>query len=402
MKTLGRLTAVLVSCVGVAGLAAVAAGQVEQGPWSPRPPTRVPVSRVPEAVQYPINDRRALPPRPPLPEIEDAAVAAVVGRLSGSFRAGAVGDQPGVDFHMARVDVDGADAAVYFEVARSDKPGAPFRQGIYLVARVDGELRLRVMEFNGLPTFPDSVVGLWLWPERFPAMGLRFLKPVMDLVVKQEGDGFTAATKGRVPARQAAGGAEGGAVAWEVESTLAVRGDSLLVTDKLFDKAGQALPGWSGTAREFKRFKPESRARMVDGCLLLIDLIPPTEGSVAIGADMHAALTYRGWQTSGRLFASYERENKGEPIQIKWPSGFIIGFGEGIKGLTVGSLRRMVIPPGLAFGDGGDIRWEIEGGDFLTFEVQPVWIDTHENLMNMGAGPDRPGVIPASRKDPGR
>lgn len=379
------------------GLVAPAGAQVEDGPWSPAPPSQVPISRAAASVvQYPINDRTPLPPRAPLPEVEDDDVAAVLALLKGSFRAEAAGGQPEVHLHLARVDITGTDAAVYVEAARADNPGNPFRQAIYVVAKVDGELRLRVMDFDGRDTFPESIVGLWLYPDRFPAMGLRFLKPVMDLAVTREGSGFTARTKGRVPARKNDIGA------WEAESVISVQPGRVTVTDRLFDQQGRPVAGFDGSPRAFAAFAPASKATFVDGCLLILDLIPPAPGAMAIGPDMHAAVTYRGWMTNGRLFADFRRENKGEPIQIKWPSAFITGFGEGIKGMTVGSLRRIVIPPGLGFGDGGDLRWDIPGGAFLTFEIQPVWIDSHENLVRAGTAPQGPGVLPASRKDPGQ
>jgi FKBP-type peptidyl-prolyl cis-trans isomerase FkpA len=406
---LGRSAGLLLSVLALGAGASAWAQEAGAGgsggvqtvdPWAPRPPTRVPVSRAAATVQqFPLNDRTPLPPRAPLPEIEDAEVADVMALLSGSFRADAAGTEPAVDMHLARVDIEGTDAAVYFEAARADAPHRPFRQGLYLVARIDGQLRLRVMEFNGRPEFPDSIVGLWMFPERFPAMGLRFLKPVMDLNLSREGSGWTARSTHRTPARTS--GPVAALNAWEAEAELRLGGGQVVVIDRLFDQKGGAIKGYAGEARTFKAFTPASKATMVDGCLLILDLVPGT-GTLAIGPDTHAAVTYRAWTTDGRLFADYQRENNGEPIQIQWPAPFITGFGDGIKGMTVGGIRRMVIPPGLGFGDAGDIRWEIPGGAFLTFEIQPVWIETHENMMKAGLAGPREGVLPASRKDPGR
>lgn len=62
---------------------------------------------------------------------------------------------------------------------------------------------------------------------------------------------------------------------------------------------------------------------------------------------------YVGWSTTGRRFdTSLEKDR--EPISFILGKGNVIkGWDEGIATLKIGGIRRLVIPPGLAYGEIG-------------------------------------------------
>ncbi len=74
--------------------------------------------------------------------------------------------------------------------------------------------------------------------------------------------------------------------------------------------------------------------------------------------------------SSGEEFdASY---NRGTPLQFRLGAGQVIsGWDQGVKGMKVGGLRRLVIPPHLGYGDRG-AGSAIKGGETLIFVVDLV------------------------------
>jgi hypothetical protein len=322
----------------------------------------------------PPNDPRPLPPRPPLPEIKDQGVASAVALLKGSFRAPPAGDQVGLDLHLARIDVTGTDAAVYFEMSRSDAPEAPFRQGVLVVERGEGGLRLRVMDFRGEPGFPRSVVGLWMAPDRFPRIGMEFLAPRMDMAITSEGAGWSAKTGGKI--------AVTGGPAEKVEAGLSVREGELSIREEGFAAGGARVFGSGDAPRVFKAFTPACKSQILEGGVLVLDMVPPGESSLTAADGMFMASTYTGWLVDGTQFAHWETDLK-RPVQFAIPAPFINGWKKGIKGMTVGTVRRLQIPPGQAFSHSGDRRWNIPPGAMLTFETRCVWLVTAEEMAKV-------------------
>ncbi len=84
------------------------------------------------------------------------------------------------------------------------------------------------------------------------------------------------------------------------------------------------------------------------------------------GADVK--VHYTGWLTDadGTVFDSSVK--RGEPIEFPL-TGVIKGWQEGIPGMKVGGVRRLRIPPELAYGDRGAGRL-IGPGATLVFEVE--------------------------------
>jgi FKBP-type peptidyl-prolyl cis-trans isomerase FkpA len=78
---------------------------------------------------------------------------------------------------------------------------------------------------------------------------------------------------------------------------------------------------------------------------------------------------YEGWLADGTLFDS---SRGGDPIEVTLESpGLIQGWVEGIPGMRVGGVRKLVIPPELAYGSRG-AGGVIPPNATLVFEVELV------------------------------
>ena len=116
--------------------------------------------------------------------------------------------------------------------------------------------------------------------------------------------------------------------------------------------------------------------------------LPPTGSApfsqtdlvVGTGAEVQAGQTvtviYTGW-----LYSNTASENKGsifngpnQRYQTALNSGVIAGWQQGIPGMRVGGVRRLVIPPELAYGSGTPDPEVIPPNATLLFEVELVAI----------------------------
>ncbi len=93
--------------------------------------------------------------------------------------------------------------------------------------------------------------------------------------------------------------------------------------------------------------------------------------TVAIGGRVK--VQYTGWLTNGTVFDSNRRRN--EPLEANLDPkaethGVITGWQQGIPGMKVGGVRKLVIPPGLAYGPRA--RGEIPANSTLIFEVEVI------------------------------
>ncbi len=100
--------------------------------------------------------------------------------------------------------------------------------------------------------------------------------------------------------------------------------------------------------------------------LIIKDLRPGTGASAAEGDNL--SMNYKGSLLSnGEVFdQSYGRG----PFDFVLGSGSVIkGWDYGIKGMKVGGKRKLTIPAGLGYGEGGSPP-KIPGGATLVFEVE--------------------------------
>jgi FKBP-type peptidyl-prolyl cis-trans isomerase len=91
-------------------------------------------------------------------------------------------------------------------------------------------------------------------------------------------------------------------------------------------------------------------------------------GDVAL-AGWEVAVQFTGWLPDGTQFDS---SVEGEPF--RFVTGFnqvIIGFDEGVMGMKVGGIRRMVLPPFIAYGIAGRPP-AVPPNSWLVFEVELI------------------------------
>lgn len=114
--------------------------------------------------------------------------------------------------------------------------------------------------------------------------------------------------------------------------------------------------------------------------LLVTDLVPGIGDEVLPG--MVAIVHYTGWlfdpaapDGHGRRFDS-SRE-RGQPFSFPLGAGRVIrGWDQGVAGMKVGGLRRLVIPPALAYGARDIGRGLIPPNSTLLFEIELLAVET--------------------------
>ena len=77
---------------------------------------------------------------------------------------------------------------------------------------------------------------------------------------------------------------------------------------------------------------------------------------------------YEGWLPNGTKFDSSRDRN--EPFSFLLGAGRVIrGWDEGVAGMRVGGIRKLVIPPALGYGVGGSLP-TIPGNATLVFDIE--------------------------------
>ncbi len=100
---------------------------------------------------------------------------------------------------------------------------------------------------------------------------------------------------------------------------------------------------------------------------LQIETIKEGEGAEAV-AGKKVTVHYVGTLTDGKKFDSSRDRGKGFDFVLG--AGMVIkGWDQGVAGMKVGTIRKLTIPPSLAYGDRG-FPGAIPPNSTLVFEVE--------------------------------
>lgn len=92
-----------------------------------------------------------------------------------------------------------------------------------------------------------------------------------------------------------------------------------------------------------------------------------------VGPGRTVRVHYTGWLPDGTKFDS--SRDRGEPFAFTLGAGQVItGWDEGVNGMKVGGRRKLVLPPALAYGDGGAPP-TIPPGATLVFDVEVLGVE---------------------------
>jgi FKBP-type peptidyl-prolyl cis-trans isomerase len=101
--------------------------------------------------------------------------------------------------------------------------------------------------------------------------------------------------------------------------------------------------------------------------LVIEDLRPGTGAAAKAGNTV--SVHYVGTLTDGKKFDS--SRDRGKPFQFPLGAGKVIkGWDQGVAGMQIGGLRKLTIPPHLAYGAAGAGGGLIPPNATLVFEVE--------------------------------
>ena len=87
-------------------------------------------------------------------------------------------------------------------------------------------------------------------------------------------------------------------------------------------------------------------------------------------SNTRVTVQYKGWLDGGKVFDSSRRPGR-EPFQFTVDNGEVIkGWEEGVKGMKVGGIRELTIPPALGYGD--EEKPTIPPNSTLHFEIELI------------------------------
>ena len=145
------------------------------------------------------------------------------------------------------------------------------------------------------------------------------------------------------------------------------------------DNLGQMLPagdnpaGTSASKAPPSPFDPTTYSeyeKYKDGTGALFADVVVGEGA-ELGADMKAAVFYKGWLTNGQLFDASKPDDKGELQPFVFTLGarqVIPGWEQALAGMKVGGVRLVIVPPAVGYGATG--QGPVPANAVLIFQVQ--------------------------------
>ena len=114
----------------------------------------------------------------------------------------------------------------------------------------------------------------------------------------------------------------------------------------------------------------EAELRVTDSGLGIVDLTEGEGEEAVVGAKI--AVHYVGKLEDGRVFDSSRERDR--PFRFVVGDEMVIaGWNEGVVGMKIGGVRRLVVPPHLAYGERG--HGVIPGGAILEFEIELLEVE---------------------------
>jgi len=307
-----------------------------------------------------------------MPQTGDEEIDGLLQLCAGSYATDAkeaTEAWPALTYQCARVIVNGISNALYFEVSRADDPANPYRQGVLTFLRVQGKLRLRIMDFVN-PSMKESVVGMWAAPELFPVISVDQLSANIELEMTRaaDGSGYTGKTEYAFPIFHA------GAV--EMTSQMKITADGISIADRGTDAAG--VPVWGPPDDDglaFRHVESKTKVTRLGGGLTTIDLVAGEKSGYALAKGGEIALHFSEWTGEGVKVDSSRHGTKGA-VRVRYPIGAISGLDQGLSGITKGTRRRIIVPPALGYGE--IARGAIPPNSVLIFDVEALWLQAPE------------------------
>ena len=114
----------------------------------------------------------------------------------------------------------------------------------------------------------------------------------------------------------------------------------------------------------------KGETKTTDGGVRYETLKPGTGAELKSGQT--AKIHYEGKLQDGEIFDSSRTKN---PFEVTFGANQVIrGWEEGIPGMKVGEVRKLIIPPPMAYGKMGSGAGKIPPNSTLTFEVELIGI----------------------------
>lgn len=158
------------------------------------------------------------------------------------------------------------------------------------------------------------------------------------------------------------------------------KAEAFTATQADFDKlVPQALKTVENFKEVLKEMKKAEIASVIEGCKcspngVYYQVLREGKGA-EIGKGKTVKVEYKGYLTDGNIFdASREFHPQGhEPLEFKTGAGDMIpGFDQMVCEMKLNEIRKIVIPPELAYGDSGIPQAGIPGGAYICFDVKVV------------------------------
>lgn len=267
--------------------------------------------------------------------------------------------------HFFDIDVSDAQGVLVGEFVAVGHESMLEGQVLAQFIRRRGDVRLRMYRFPGGTRLAP---GLWAAPELIPEIEAGPMDIVADLVVTTDNPEnptwFEAVTLDPTPVHTRR--------AVEMTTKIRVDKDGLSIYEVGFDGAGEQVwtypeKGATTFARIDNPFTPERR----ENGLIVMDLTEPSNPDAKKGekGDQYT-VHYYGWLTNGFLFDTSKQPGR-EPFSLTIPGGVIPGWNEGLVGMREGTVRRLYIPPHMAYGSRG-AGGVIPPDAWLVFDVELV------------------------------